>query len=344
MKQELKRRAEEGTKDDVTEDDEVADGVVKLSDMLDDLHTFARTGAHAHVTAEANFSKRLASDQAKQLTTRRQKEGEEADQAIPLPTSFQPDTTAIAAISDRLTALESALGLPSLDPTTNSSSTPILPTLTFLLSQITTLATTLAPPSPATTTSNSGNPSSTAHIETLRQRIQTLTHETDKLTTSRKAATEAAISLSEARLRIPDSHTTPYGGKSGRPSTPPDQHHHHHANEPDAQLLLDEQTSKINALYATLPTIQSLHPLLPSVLDRLRSLSGIHAGAGRARADLDEVDRRQKEVWSEIERWRVGLEGVEKVVQEAEDVMRGNVEVIGAMVRGVEEKLVKLER
>jgi len=79
------------------------------------------------------------------------------------------------------------------------------------------------------------------------------------------------------------------------------------------------------------------------MLERLRSLSVVHASAAEARTEMDEVEQKQGELAREIEKWKGAVEGVETQMKEMQDVLRGNVEVVGAMVRGVEERVSRLE-
>jgi len=109
-------------------------------------------------------------------------------------------------------------------------------------------------------------------------------------------------------------------------------------------LFLDSQSTKISALYNILPTIQSLHPLLPIVLERLRTLSVIHAGAADVKADMDDLENKLGVQEKEIGMWKDALENVEGVMRENKEVMRENVEVVGARVRGLEEKVRGLKR
>ena len=78
------------------------------------------------------------------------------------------------------------------------------------------------------------------------------------------------------------------------------------------------------------------------MLDRLRSLQVVHAGAAEARADLEEIERRQGMMEGEIKRWKEGLEAVEKGVKESEETGRGNVEVVRKMVDGLEGRLAEV--
>lgn len=103
-----------------------------------------------------------------------------------------------------------------------------------------------------------------------------------------------------------------------------------------------EQISKINALYGTLSTIESLSPLLPSVLDRLRSLRAIHADAATASQNLTLVESRQADMAEEIRSWREGLERMEGMVTKGEESMTGNAEMVEGWVRELEGRMERL--
>lgn len=254
------------------------------------------------------------------------------------PGQAQPSTNAtLAAIADRMTALETALGLPSV----STSSQSILPTLDHLSTQLNTLTTTLTPTNRPTTTSQSST--ANPNLDDLQTRIRALTIETDKLTASRKNALASLAELHEARLRYnqarhitrdrPQSGATANNTAGGGGSLEKQEATIH------SDLFLSEQASKITALYQVLPSITDLQPLLPVVLDRLRSLSVIHAGAAEARGELDEVVRRQGESRAEVKRWREAVEETERKIGELKGDMSENVKVVGGMVKGVEERV-----
>jgi len=112
---------------------------------------------------------------------------------------------------------------------------------------------------------------------------------------------------------------------------------------PEAAGSLDsEQTSKINALYGTLPTIENLAPLLPPLLDRLRSLRMIHADAASASETLERLEKKQADMADEIQQWREGLEKVESAVRAGDATMVKNVDVMSGWVKDLEEKMAKL--
>lgn len=161
--------------------------------------------------------------------------------------------------------------------------------------------------------------SSTSSLDAASRRVKQLTQEAEKLAEARKAAKAAADARREASESDLDLVSTDHqgGGSSGGGG---------------------ERDAKINALYGALPTIENLGPLLPAVLDRLRSLRSIHADAARAVESLAKVERRQEEMGGEIERWREAMEKVELVVGESEGRVNANMETVEGWVRVLEEK------
>jgi nuclear migration protein JNM1 len=271
-------------------------------------------------------SRRRANDRAQTAAKQAPNDKNQGSRALPQESNTST-ITAISTFADRLTSLESVLGVSTNLPTTSSIS--ILPTLTNLSTQIDTLSSTL---------STSRSQSSLPNLDELSTRVRTLVIETDKLTLSRKAALQSLSDLHEARLRNTES--TPYGHArhlSTQSQALVDQTSIQQKTE--SKLFLNEQSSKIGALYELLPTIQSLHPLLPTVLDRLRSLQVVHAGAAEARMNLEKIESRQGKMEEELKRWREGLDAVERGMQEHEKVGKENVEVVKSMVEGLEGRL-----
>jgi nuclear migration protein JNM1 len=322
-----KRKKQPALKDGPEDEEDLEDGVLKLSEILDTLHMKSRSTNGTSRTAEAPLSRQLheATPSGVNTQVERSQESENSARAEPSQTST---TAAIAAFADRLSSLESALGLGSV-PSTNESNS-ILPTLASLSTQITALSTTLAS---STSTSSSYGRSQTSssipHLDAVASRLRNLTSESDKLALSRKRALESLHDLQEARIRLP----TSFNSAPAQSDPPRDQ----------AASLFEDSSAKIAALYATLPTIQDLQPLLPVVLERLRSLHVLHADAAGAKSDLEEVVNQQAATSQEIERWRKGLEDVEAKMAEYQKVVSGNTEVIGKMVEDIEERLARLE-
>ncbi|KAK4234973.1 Dynamitin-domain-containing protein [Achaetomium macrosporum] len=152
-------------------------------------------------------------------------------------------------------------------------------------------------------------------LDSISRRVRTLTQEAENLEKARrnaKAAQDALASTGSA--------------PTSEAAVPED----------------SEQMAKINALYGTLPTIENLTPLLPPLLDRLRSLRMIHADAATAAQTLERIEKRQADMASEIQMWREGLEKVEAAVREGDATMTKNMDVMSKWVKDLEERMSKL--
>lgn len=104
-----------------------------------------------------------------------------------------------------------------------------------------------------------------------------------------------------------------------------------------------EQDAKVNALYGILPTIESLTPVLPPLLDRLRSLRIIHADAATASETLSRIEREQAEMAAELKQWRTGLEKMEGAVGKGDETVKGNMQVMEGWVKDLEARMAKLQ-
>ena len=152
-------------------------------------------------------------------------------------------------------------------------------------------------------------------LDTISRRVRALTQEAENLEKARRNAKTAHDALASA------------GAAAASEGAAPED---------------SEQTAKINALYGTLPTIESLTPLLPPLLDRLRSLRMIHADAAAAADTLQRLETKQLEMAGEIQQWREGLEKVETAVRAGDATMTKNVDFISTWVKDLEEKMAKL--
>lgn len=211
-----------------------------------------------------------------------------------------------AEFEQRLLALEKAIGLgstTSLEVRLNGLPRAILPTIDSLHQQISAL-------SKASTTS----------LDAISRRVRTVITDIDNMNKRKPAHSQDA-----GRYRS-DSRT---GGDHRRPSI----------SSADDE---DEQVAKVNALYGTLATIESLTPLLQPLLDRLRSLRAIHADAAAASETLDRIEKQQVETAAELRQWREGLEKIERAMGEGQVTMEGNMKVMDAWVRDLEMRMAKL--
>ncbi|KAL2860861.1 dynactin subunit 2 [Aspergillus lucknowensis] len=321
----------DGTKDTLD------DGVEKLSRALDNLYASSRGVSQPHPAA-ALISQKLVANSSTQPT---ETSGAQTEVVTSNP---EPDPAAgilshAAAFDARLALIESAMGIStSSNPFVSEGASdpplqPVLPALEYLTTRLSALMTLLVGPSPvpaASTTGSSpasGTTMSTPHLEMLSARVRKLTTDAENLAQSRKRALDAAKIMQAARIGRTTSDLSV--------SSPV---------EPEQTVAQsDEQATKIQALYATLPTIQSLHPILPSVLDRLRSLRAIHAGAAQASESLDELEKRQADMAGEIEQWRQGLRAVEEKMNQGEAALKSNIELVEPWVRDLEKRLELLE-
>ncbi|TLD24755.1 hypothetical protein PspLS_05499 [Pyricularia sp. CBS 133598] len=237
------------------------------------------------------------------------------------PTYQQSHALAKAADFDkRLLLLESCLGIgssaaPELD--SGGLSRAILPTLEALTKQIGTLSS-----------------ASTVSLDGLSRRVRTLIQDASELEKSRKLAKAAQDALESTQLSPPLKEMVTNG----------DDDEPRNESEQIAQLnsMYSEQTTKINALYGTLSTIENLAPLLPPLLDRLRSLRAIHADAAAASETLDNLEQNQSDMAAEIRSWREGLGKVEAAMRDGEASMEKNANVIEGWVKDLEKKVTAL--
>ncbi|OAP63541.1 hypothetical protein AYL99_02768 [Fonsecaea erecta] len=346
-------------------DDVDVDGVRELSRLLDGLSMKAKlkTGT----SAEDEFLSKLSSSSLHGQRHPQKDTSTVSSNAAATPTAAPTTLSSVAAFSDRLTALESALGVSSISAASQTGA--ILPTLASLSTQVTTLSATLAPQSTMSgeTLSTSASHTNTALLDTVSAKLKTLIAESDRLAASRKQALASLADLHDKRMQqlvstTVHSNTRPRLRGLSTTSSAAAAVISAHANENkqgeitaaaagpgeeslqiQSKLFLDEQSSKITALYNVLPTIQNLQPLLPVVLERLRTLSVIHNGAAQAKGLVDELERRQGQTREEIAQWRAAVEAVEKGMGDLEAVMKENVDVLGGRVREMEARIDRLE-
>lgn len=343
-----KKTAEQGSVGD--------DGVQELSRALD--HLYASRNAAGPHSAAAMLSRRLEGDTTtpaaaiaapESAGTKEKTKAADAPGTAPAPTGVLSHA---AAFDSRLALIEAAMGITNAsnpfiaDGTSDAPLQPVLPSLDYLTSRISALTNVLVGPVPASAvpTMGSAPPAttvSTPNLEALSTRVRKLTQDTEALAAARKRALDDAKATQNARV----STTAANAGAADPATINSDDLSTSSSSATEVDPVAnqrDEQATKIQALYSTLPTIQSLHPLLPSVLERLRSLRAIHAGAAQAAESLDEVERRQAEMNREVEAWRDGLKTVEEKMDQGEKAMKGNIELVEPWVRDLETRLGKL--
>lgn len=358
-----------------TDDDAEADGIdgkrlrtgiTQLSDALEMLQSSSTQPTRSltrHGRAEANLTRKIASSLSTVAATQESTEGPkeipttdtvttaplQQEQQQPnytvtyAPTFRTSHSLARAADFDlRLTYLERLLGstssyLSSLDK--HLPANAIIPTLDDLARQISVLTSTNQP-----------------FVEALYRRVKALTEQAEKLTDAKRNTAKATM-LEGATTAATTSAPSAFVGGVGRRATvstalsgPGDAdpvtssgagmgHIYSSAASTEA-----DREAKINALYGVLPTIQQLGPILPSVLDRLRSLRAIHSDAGRAAEGLEGVEKRQEEMSMEIAKWRGALEKVEGVMKNTEGVFMGNVGKVEEWMKDLEVRMENVEK
>lgn len=147
---------------------------------------------------------------------------------------------------------------------------------------------------------------STNNLDAAIQQIKNLTEDAEQLKEARLEASRAGLGPSDTKLTYPD------------------------------------QEAKINALYGTLPSIDKLAPILPLILERLRTLRLVHTSAWQADEVLSELESRQAKQEEEIKKWEQQLVIVEKDMEKCTAAMQTNMKVVGDDVKMLEEKLEKL--
>lgn len=210
----------------------------------------------------------------------------------------------VAEFDARLALIETVMGIDTIPlPTQERQSTrAVFPLLEQLDRQITTLST-----------------STDSSLDSVSRRVRQLTQDTQRLGEARAAAKAAQEGSNGPRLPLA------FDGDS----------------KIDSFIEDPEHVSKINALYGTLPTIESLAPLLPAVLDRLRSLQTIHVDASGAGQSLEQLETRQEAMAQDLKTWREGLETVERKVKEGEETIAENTTVVDTWVKELEERMSK---
>jgi nuclear migration protein JNM1 len=115
-----------------------------------------------------------------------------------------------------------------------------------------------------------------------------------------------------------------------------------HADPTSKSIYTPDQEAKINALYGTLPAIDKLSPMLPLVLEHLRTLRLVHTSAWQADEVLTELEHRQSKQEDEIKKWEKSLEVVENDIKVCEQSLQMNMKTVGDWVKGLEERVEKL--
>ncbi|KJX92457.1 dynactin subunit like protein [Zymoseptoria brevis] len=236
------------------------------------------------------------------------------------PQADEQTLTSITTFDTRLTALESALGLSSLDPTSQSSTltAPLLPTLTLLDQQLATLS---------SATSLSALEAASSRIHKLKSEAASLSQLQSQRGPSTANNNASTPSASTPTTDDEEDSTT---ADSAKPVT--------------SALLSADDLKTFTELHSLLPSLTSLTPVIPHLTTRLRSLRTLHTTAATAASDLDGIEKRQAEMESELKVWREGLEKLEEAVRESGEANGRNGKVVEAWVGELRERVEKLGR
>ncbi|EPE06334.1 dynamitin-like protein [Ophiostoma piceae UAMH 11346] len=282
-----------------------------LSQALEGISRLTEDGVARNVARFAEAAAKKAGSAAADMTV-----------VTTTSTAVPPALEQAADFDRRLALLERAIGvgssliLPDLEDKTvpylstgTNLQSAILPSLHILKYAVATLSS-----------------ASTASLDGISRRVRTLIQDAENLAKARLAAKDANDQLLQARVALKTRSTMKETAEAAAAA---------------ADILTED--SKINALYATLPTIEGLAPLLPPLLDRLRSLREIHADAATASELLDDLAQQQADTAAEVKQWREGLEKMEVALREGEVTMGKNAEVMEGWVKQLEARLDKLE-
>ncbi|KAF4309665.1 putative dynactin subunit 2 protein [Botryosphaeria dothidea] len=302
------------------EEDDPAEGIAKLSEMLDAVYVQRQGGVKG---AEAQFARTL------KRVSRPAAAAAETTTIIPQTTTTIAVTAtaeqaahALSRAADfdaRLSQLEKALGLNANNMPDMAANPPksILHNLDSLERQLHTISEV-----------------STSSLDAATRRVQKLTQEAERLEELRKAARASQDSATSPVSTSSRQRSGTVSAAVAADAGPPPEMMGAYIEDP-------ERVAKINALFGTLTTIESLSPTLPLVLERLRTLRLIHTSAGTASATLDELEKRQGEQAEEIRQWRDALTKVEENLKGGEDTLQGNIKTVGDWVRDLEARIAK---
>jgi nuclear migration protein JNM1 len=99
------------------------------------------------------------------------------------------------------------------------------------------------------------------------------------------------------------------------------------------------QDQELQSLFALLPRLDPLLPIIPPLLARLRSLSALHAEALAIAADLRELQSADRAVSEEEGELRAIVAGVQKGITEALGSVAGNWEAVQTRVAALEKRV-----
>lgn len=100
---------------------------------------------------------------------------------------------------------------------------------------------------------------------------------------------------------------------------------------------------KIDALYATLGTIDQVAPIVPGVLERLRSMRIVHADAAGVTEGIKELGAKLGKMEVDVKEWDEAVKNVERGLKEVSGRVVAAVERIEEITSGLERRAKGLE-
>lgn len=165
------------------------------------------------------------------------------------------------------------------------------------------------------------------HIDAVSKRIKLLVAELDRVYEARRKLSTLPTSSGAGAV-------VACGGDSLAAAS---------GSETDRIAPLDPITlSKLDEAFALCSRIQPLVPLAPALLQRLRSLSQLHASASDFASTLENVHRSQRDVESHLAEMLQALKDVGESLKENEQRTRGNLEVVKQRMEQLDKRIAAL--
>lgn len=208
------------------------------------------------------------------------------DDKIP---NYNAQIVQLASLEDRISKLEKIIGLAEAD-SFKASYRPVLETLQDLRQRLQLLT------------------STPAALDMAANNLRNLITSIEKLK-SGKATRQPSTTSPSSSGTAPDHPST---SQSELPSVI------------DANGLPVSQAAKIDQLYSKLPVVEKFHILLPKILERLKSLRGIHADAESTNLSVRDMDSVILGLKTDIKNWQSALVSVEEKLTKFETMSSEN--------------------
>jgi len=295
-----KRNLGKDVTDKSTED---AAGVEKLTKALKTIQTSQQLAQSAH----AKLVKLLDHDGNMKSKDDDLENGQRPEPINPNNPHIDSTTLVkIANFDSRLAALETSLGLSTIDISnrTSTSILPLLPTLSSFEKQLSLLTSTSA------FLPDNDDVSSTSLIPNYDDKFSTL-QSSIKNTAQSKSLSANVMNGSIAE---------------------------------DKGILTTSDVDSLRNVLKLLPTLTNLSPIIGPLLNRLRSLNLLHVDSARSVTALDELEKQQERTDVEIKSWKQGLEMTRQSIERAEGGYKENVIQVEKWIKELEARITSINR